>query len=57
MSEALTIQQRLAAVAAGTIRHIYNGDCPDDVEGPDARDPDCPACQVLAEVAGKIELI
>ena len=46
--------ERLAAskgkpvrVDTGQVRHLYNGECPDEVEGPDVRDPDCPACQVL----------
>jgi hypothetical protein len=29
--------------------HIYNGKCPDEVNGPDARDPDCPTCRALEE--------
>ena len=37
----------LIKVATGQVRHLYNGACPDGVEGPDVRDPDCPACQVL----------
>lgn len=37
----------LTKIATGELRHIYNGECPDQVEGPNVRDPDCPACQVL----------
>lgn len=37
----------LTKIATGELRHVYNGGCPDEVEGPMARDPDCPACQVL----------
>jgi hypothetical protein len=32
-------------VVTGTIEHLYLGGCPDSVEGPELRDPDCPACQ------------
>lgn len=28
------------------MKHIYNGDCPDDVD-PKARDKDCPLCKLL----------
>lgn len=37
----------LTKIATGELRHVYNGECPDPVEGPKVRDPDCPACQVL----------
>lgn len=39
----------LHQVATGRIGHIYNGLCPDSVEGPDVRDIDCPACRVLLQ--------
>lgn len=29
------------------IDHLYQGRCPDAVNGPDARDPDCTVCQLL----------
>lgn len=41
------IAARLAKVADGSIPHIFNGMCPDAIEGHDSRDPDCPACQLL----------
>lgn len=41
----------LIKVATGQVRHLYNGECPDEVEGPNVRDPDCPACQVLLAAA------
>ncbi len=37
----------LTAIATGELRHVYNGECPDQVEGSKVRDSDCPACQVL----------
>lgn len=40
---------KLIQVGTGQIAHVYNGCCPDKLEGPDLRDNDCPACQVLAE--------
>lgn len=41
---------RLLSVATGGLPHIYDGLCPDQMEGPLVRDIDCPACQVLIEV-------
>ncbi|MTJ93573.1 MAG: hypothetical protein F8N36_12015 [Desulfovibrio sp.] len=38
---------QLADVAAGRVRHIYRGACPDDLEGDKLRDADCPACRAL----------
>lgn len=38
---------RLLRVATGEIPHIYSGLCPDQMEGPNVRDRDCPACRVL----------
>lgn len=32
----------------GKIPHIYAGLCPDSVNGPESRDPDCPACRQIA---------
>ncbi|HWW99515.1 hypothetical protein [Collimonas sp.] len=40
-------QQLLIDVGTGKIAHIYGGECPDELEGRDTRDPECPACQVL----------
>ena len=39
---------RLLDVALGRVKHTYNGLCPDGIEGWDTRDPECPACRVLA---------
>ena len=36
-------------VATGKTPHLYAGRCPDSVNGPESRDPDCPACQAIAE--------
>lgn len=43
----------LASVATGALSHRYHGGCPDEVAGFEARDPDCPACQVLIRLADK----
>ncbi len=42
--------QHIHDVATCRLPHVYNGQCPDAVEGPDVRDVDCPACMVLIEV-------
>lgn len=39
--------KRLLDVATGRVRHDFLGLCPDSIEGPDSRDPQCPACKVL----------
>ena len=36
--------------AFGTVEHVYEGSCPDVVEGPEPRDPGCPVCQWLDRV-------
>lgn len=40
--------QSLTAIADGRIRHVFNGSCPDPVEGPSVRDDECPACKILS---------
>ncbi len=35
--------------ASGAVKHLNNGLCPDDIEGHEARDPDCPVCRALIE--------
>lgn len=37
----------LIAVASGQVEHVYLGQCPDQIEGHEARDHDCPACQAI----------
>ena len=37
----------LAAIADGRTKHVFNGSCPDKVEGNAVRDAECPACKVL----------
>ena len=32
---------------AKRLTHTYMGDCPDDVNGWESRDPECPACRAL----------
>jgi hypothetical protein len=39
--------RRLEQIADGRIQHLYRGSCPDQLEGPDVRDPDCRACEIL----------
>lgn len=39
--------RRLEKIADGRIKHVYRGSCPDQVEGPDIRDADCRACEIL----------
>lgn len=45
--EAIKVVQDLIDVGSGKITHSYNGLCPDDVEGFDTRDDECPACRIL----------
>lgn len=37
----------LIAHAEGRVSHANNGLCPDQVEGHQTRDPECPVCQAL----------
>lgn len=37
----------LIAIATGQVEHIYLGQCPDQIEGHEARDHDCPACRAI----------
>ncbi|MGX9695093.1 hypothetical protein ACTJNK_32480 (plasmid) [Achromobacter anxifer] len=37
----------LRAYAEGRINHVFNGQCPDEIEGHDVRDDDCPVCRAL----------
>lgn len=37
----------LIAHAEGCVSHVNNGLCPDQVEGHQTRDPECPVCQAL----------
>ncbi|MBG4420101.1 hypothetical protein I5F55_17430 [Pseudomonas aeruginosa] len=39
----------LRKAASGEVKHLNNGLCPDDIEGHEARDPDCPVCRALTE--------
>lgn len=43
----------LVRVATGEVPHLYQGACPDAVEGHDSRDPLCPACRLL--IAAELE--
>ena len=44
--------QTLRDYAEGRIDHANAGSCPDSIEGPAVRDPECPVCQALEAVAG-----
>ncbi len=44
-----TLISQLLDVARRKIEHVNNGMCPDDLEGFDVRDDECPACRVLIE--------
>ncbi len=39
----------LRRFATGEVGHLNNGHCPDDLEGRQTRDPDCPVCRALIE--------
>ncbi|HGM4823463.1 TPA: hypothetical protein ACKP7E_002326 [Pseudomonas aeruginosa] len=39
--------ETLRRFATGNVKHLNNGLCPDDIEGHEARDPDCPVCRAL----------
>lgn len=41
------ILMNLYAVASGHMAHRHVESCPDVINGLDARDPNCPACQAL----------
>lgn len=41
--------ETLRKAASGEIEHLNNGLCPDDIEGHEARDPDCPVCRALLD--------
>ncbi len=39
----------LRRFATGEVKHLNNGHCPDDLEGRQTRDPDCPVCRALID--------
>ncbi|HFN4543865.1 TPA: hypothetical protein ACGSPD_001803 [Pseudomonas aeruginosa] len=39
----------LRRFATGNVKHLNNGLCPDEIEGHEARDPDCPVCRALLD--------
>ena len=47
MKDPRQIIRDLVAVATGQVAHVYLGSCPDQLEGNDARDHDCPACRAI----------
>ena len=48
----LDVLAGLYAVGTGQVHHVFNGLCPDQLEGPLVRDEDCPACRALMAVDG-----
>jgi hypothetical protein len=44
--------QVLARFAEGRIQHRNWGDCPDEIEGHDSRDPKCEVCAALSNIEG-----
>lgn len=42
------VNARLLDVATGKIPHFFAGICPDAISGSNSRDPECPACRVIA---------
>lgn len=49
------VNARLLDVATGKTPHLYGGRCPDYVNGPESRDPDCPACQAIVSADAQQE--
>jgi len=47
LSELLPVIEGLRGVAARQTAHANNGMCPDEIEGCDTCDDECPACQAL----------
>jgi hypothetical protein len=43
------LMRTLIDVGSGKIAHAFNGMCPDELEGHDTRDAECPACRALVE--------
>ena len=44
-------QRMLVAHAEGRVMHLGQGLCPDHVEDPDVRDPECPVCRALVTLS------
>ena len=44
-------QQTLVAHAEGRVLHAGMGMCPDQLEGHESRDSECPVCQALVVLA------
>lgn len=49
MSVTIDLIRDLVHVGTWMIQHVEDGLCPDPVEEPARRDPDCPACKVLIQ--------
>lgn len=43
----LTMAIALYHIATGKTPHVYNGMCPDSLEGHAVRDDECPACNAI----------
>ena len=48
-TESQPVNVRLLNVSTGKLGHINAGLCPGSINGPDSRDPACPACRAIAE--------
>ncbi|HCF7344767.1 TPA: hypothetical protein NIJ77_004475 [Pseudomonas aeruginosa] len=49
MTVSVSALDTLRKAASGEVQHLNNGLCPDDIEGHEARDPDCPVCRALLD--------
>jgi len=49
IDDLMQINYWLIFVAIGEVQHRYAGQCPDETNGYEGRDPDCPACQIIIE--------
>ena len=43
----MSLALALCHVATGQTPHVYNGMCPDALEGHSVRDDECPACKAI----------
>lgn len=55
-TEIQPVDARLLNVSTGKLGHINAGLCPDSINGPDSRDPACPACRAIAEADADLKL-
>lgn len=55
-TESQPVNARILDVSTGKLEHINAGLCPDSINGPDSRDPACPACRAIAEADADLKL-